>query len=94
VREQRMMLLLGTMSAEERVAAFLLNLSQRFAARGFSGSEFVLRMTREEIGSLLGIKLETVSRIFSRLQKEALIEVDGKHVRIVSIAGLQESIRC
>jgi CRP/FNR family transcriptional regulator len=90
VREQRMMLLLGTMSAEERVAAFLLNLSQRFSARGFSGSEFVLRMTREEIGSLLGIKLETVSRIFSRLQREALIEIDGKHVRIVSIAGLQE----
>jgi len=90
VREQRMMLLLGTMSAGERVAAFLLNLSQRFAARGFSGSEFALRMTREEIGSLLGIKLETVSRIFSRLQKDALIEIDGKHVRIVSIAGLQQ----
>lgn len=93
VREQRMMLLLGTMSAEERVAAFLINLSQRFSARGFCGSEFVLRMTREEIGSLLGIKLETVSRIFSRLQKEALIEIDGKHVRIVSIAGLQELMR-
>jgi CRP/FNR family transcriptional regulator, anaerobic regulatory protein len=93
VREQRMMLLLGTMSAEERVAAFLINLSQRFAARGFSGSEFVLRMTREEIGSLLGIKLETVSRIFSRFQKEALIEIGGKHVRIVSIAGLQELMR-
>ena len=90
VREQRMMLLLGTMSAGERVAAFLLNLSQRFAARGFSGSEFALRMTREEIGSLLGIKLETVSRIFSRLQKDELIEIDGKHVRIVSIEGLQQ----
>jgi CRP/FNR family transcriptional regulator len=93
VREQRMMLLLGTMSAEERVAAFLLNLSQRFAARGFSGSEFVLRMTREEIGSLLGMKLETVSRIFSRLQKDGLIEIDGKHVRIVSVDGLRELMR-
>jgi CRP/FNR family transcriptional regulator len=93
VREQGMMLLLGTMSAEERVAAFLLNLSQRFSARGFSGSEFVLRMTREEIGSLLGMKLETVSRIFSRFQKDKLIEIDGKHVRIVSIAGLQELMR-
>jgi CRP/FNR family transcriptional regulator len=93
VREQRMMLLLGTMSAEERVAAFLLNLSQRFAARGFSGSEFVLRMTREEIGSLLGMKLETVSRIFSRLQKDRLIEIDGKHVRIVSVDGLRELMR-
>lgn len=93
VREQRMMLLLGTMCAEERVAAFLLNLSQRFSARGFSASEFVLRMTREEIGSLLGMKLETVSRIFSRFQKDALIEIDGKQVRIVSIAGLQELMR-
>jgi CRP/FNR family transcriptional regulator, anaerobic regulatory protein len=93
VREQRMMLLLGTMSAEERVAAFLLNLSQRFSARGFSGSEFVLRMTREEIGSLLGMKLETVSRIFSRLQRDTLIEIEGKHVRIVSIEGLRELMR-
>jgi CRP/FNR family transcriptional regulator len=93
VREQRMMLLLGTMSAEERVAAFLLNLSQRFAARGFSGSEFVLRMTRDEIGSLLGMKLETVSRIFSRFQKNMLIEIEGKHVRIVSIEGLRTLTR-
>ena len=93
VREQRMMLMLGTMSAEERVAAFLVNLSQRFSARGFSASEFVLRMTREEIGSLLGMKLETVSRIFSRLQRDALIEIDGKHVRIVSIEGLHELTR-
>lgn len=93
VREQRMMLMLGTMSAEERVAAFLLNLSQRFSARGFSASEFVLRMTREEIGSLLGMKLETVSRIFSRLQKDALIEIDGKHVRIVDLDGLRELTR-
>jgi len=90
IREQRMMLLLGSMSAEERVAAFLVNLSQRFAARGFSSSEFVLRLTREEIGSMLGIKLETVSRIFSRLQKGALIQIDGKHVRIVNAAGLQQ----
>jgi CRP/FNR family transcriptional regulator len=54
VRETDMMLLLGSMRAEERLAAFLLNLSQRFAARGYSASEFNLRMTREEIGSYLG----------------------------------------
>ena len=52
------MLLLGSMSAEERLAAFLPNLSQRFAARGYSPNEFRLRMTREEIGSYLGLKLD------------------------------------
>jgi CRP/FNR family transcriptional regulator len=89
VREQRMMLLLGSMRAEERVSAFLLNLSERLTARGYSPSDFVLRLTREEIGSLLGMKLETVSRIFSKFQKAGLIEIDGKHVRIVSIEGLR-----
>jgi len=89
VREQRMMLLLGSMRAEERVAAFLLNLSERFTVRGYSPSAFVLRLTRDEIGSLLGMKLETVSRIFSKFQKASLIEIEGKHVRIVSIAGLR-----
>ena len=88
VREQRMMLLLGSMNAEERVSAFLLNLSERLTARGYSPSHFVLRLTREDIGSLLGMKLETVSRIFSKFQKAGLIEVDGKQVRIVSINGL------
>ena len=89
VREQQMMLLLGSMRAEERVAVFLLNLSERFTALGFSPSEFVLRMTREEIGSLLGMKLETVSRTLSRFQRDGLIEVEGRHVRIVSAAGLR-----
>jgi CRP/FNR family transcriptional regulator len=89
VREQRMMLLLGSMRADERVSAFLLNLSERLTARGYSPSDFVLRLTRDEIGSLLGMKLETVSRIFSKFQKARLIEIDGKHVRIVSIGGLR-----
>jgi len=89
VREQQMMLLLGSMRAEERVATFLLNLSERFTALGFSPSEFVLRMTREEIGSLLGLKLETVSRTLSRFHKHGLIEVEGRHVRIVRVAGLR-----
>ncbi|HEX5803337.1 MAG TPA: cyclic nucleotide-binding domain-containing protein, partial [Azospira sp.] len=65
VRDHGVMMLLGTMRAEERLAAFLLNLSQRFTARGYSPAEFYLRMTREEIGSYLGLKLETVSRAFS-----------------------------
>jgi CRP/FNR family transcriptional regulator len=92
VRDQGVMLLLGSMRAEERLAAFLLNLSQRFVRRGFSASEFVLRMTREEIGSYLGMKLETVSRLFSRFHDEALIEVRQKHVRILDPVRLRELI--
>jgi len=89
VREHGVMLLLGTMRAEERLATFLLNLSQRFAARGYSPSEFNLRMTREEIGSHLGLKLETVSRAFSRFQDEGLISVQLKDIRILNVDGLR-----
>ncbi|HMV01510.1 MAG TPA: fumarate/nitrate reduction transcriptional regulator Fnr, partial [Rhodocyclaceae bacterium] len=89
VRDHGVMMLLGTMRAEERLAAFLLNLSQRFTSRGFSHSEFYLRMTREEIGSYLGLKLETVSRAFSRFQEEGFIAVQQKHIRILDIPGLK-----
>lgn len=90
VRDHGVMMLLGMMRAEERLAAFLLNLSQRFTARGYSPAEFNLRMTREEIGSYLGLKLETVSRTFSRFQEEGLIAVQQKNVRILNIPGLQK----
>ena len=89
VRDQSVMMLLGTMRAEERLAAFLLNFSQRFTARGYSATEFHLRMTREEIGSYLGLKLETVSRAFSRFQEDGFISVQQKHIRIVDFAGLR-----
>jgi CRP/FNR family transcriptional regulator len=89
VRDQGVMMLLGTMRAEERLAAFLLNLSQRFVARGYSPNEFHLRMTRDEIGSYLGLSLETVSRLFSRFQAEDLISVQQKHIRILDTTGLR-----
>lgn len=89
VRDQGVMMLLGTMKAEERLAAFLLNLSQRFTARGYSASEFHLRMTRDEIGSYLGLSLETVSRLFSRFQEDNLITVQQKHIKILDIPGLK-----
>lgn len=92
VREHGVMLLLGSMHAEERLAAFLLNLSQRFEARGYSRSEFVLRMTRAEIGSFLGLKLETVSRALSRFAQDGLIEVNQKHVRILKSEGLRSML--
>ncbi len=92
VRENGVMLLLGSMRAEERLAAFLLNLVQRLHARGFSPTELVLRMTREEIGSYLGLKLETVSRTFSKFVEDGIIEVKQRHVRIVKAEGLQEIV--
>ena len=92
VRDHGVMMLLGSMSAEERLGAFLLGLSRRFTARGYSASDFHLRMTREEIGSFLGLKLETVSRLFSRFQSDGLIEVQQKHIRIVNIQGLENLV--
>jgi CRP/FNR family transcriptional regulator, anaerobic regulatory protein len=90
VRDHGVMMLLGTMRAEERLAAFLLNLSQRFTARGYSPQEFHLRMTREEIGSYLGLKLETVSRAFSHFHEAGFISVQQKHIRILDIAPLKQ----
>jgi CRP/FNR family transcriptional regulator len=92
VRENGVMLLLGSMRAEERLAAFLLNLVQRLHARGFSQSEVVLRMTREEIGSYLGLKLETVSRTFSKFVDDGIIEVKQRHVRILNTDALREIV--
>jgi CRP/FNR family transcriptional regulator, anaerobic regulatory protein len=76
-------MLLANMRAEERLAAFLLNLLQRLHARGYSQSELILRMTREEIGSYLGMKLETVSRTFSKFSEDGIIEVKQKNIRIL-----------
>jgi CRP/FNR family transcriptional regulator len=89
VRDHGVMLLLGSMRAEERLAAFLLNLTKRLQARGFSATALVLRMTREEIGSYLGLKLETVSRTFSRMQDDGVLEVRQRQIRIVDAQALQ-----
>lgn len=92
VRDHGLMLLLVNMRAEERLAAFLLNLAQRLHARGFSRNELVLRMTREDIGSYLGLTLETVSRTFSKLAADGLIRLHRRHVHIVDHAGLQRMV--
>ncbi len=89
VREHGVMLLLGSMRAEERVASFLLNLLQRLHARGFSEAALVLRMTREEIGSYLGLTLETVSRTFSKFAEDGIIEVKHRQVRILDSQALR-----
>jgi CRP/FNR family transcriptional regulator len=92
VREHGVMLLLGSMRAEERLAAFLLNLVQRLHSRGFSQTELVLRMTREEIGSYLGLKLETVSRTFSKFVDDGIVEVNQRHVKILNAEALQRLV--
>jgi CRP/FNR family transcriptional regulator len=91
-RDQNMLLLLGSRSAEERVAVFLLDLADAFRTRGYSPSEFVLRMTREEIASYLGLKLETVSRLFSHLQEEGLIQIQGRAVKLLDLPALRHRI--
>ncbi len=93
VREHGMMMLLGNMSAEERLANFLVNLVQRLFARGQSQSEFILRMSREEIGSYLGLKLETVSRTFSKYSEEGIIEVKQKHIKILKPDSLKQLVK-
>jgi len=88
-QEASQMMVLGSLTAEERVAAFLLDVSSRNWQRGYSQAEFRLRMSREDMGSYLGITLETVSRILSRFQKRGLIDAQGKLIRICDIEGLQ-----
>jgi len=87
-----MMALLGRSTAEERVASFLLSLSDRFKRRGFSATDFFLSMSRQEIGSYLGLALETVSRLFTRFQDEKILKVERKHVQIVDIERLRSMV--
>jgi len=88
--EQQMMLLLSKKNAEERVATFLVKLSMRFKARGYSETSFRLSMSRNEIGNYLGLAVETVSRIFTRFQKSELLQVEGKEVHIEDLDKLYE----
>lgn len=89
VRDHSLMVLLGLTEAAARLTAFLLDLSQRHAARGYSPREFHLRMTRGEIASFLGVTLETISRTFSSFQRRGFIEVNLRHIRITDLEGLQ-----
>jgi CRP/FNR family transcriptional regulator len=92
MRDQGLMLLLAGMKADARLSAFLIGLSQRFANLGYSAVRFRLRMTREEIGSYLGLKLETVSRTFSRLQDDGVLEVKQRQIRIVDQNALRQIV--
>ena len=91
-RDHGLMLLLGRMSAEERIAAFLLSVSEAYQRRGYAAEDFRLRMTREEIGSFLGLTLETVSRMTSRLQREGLLRVNGRDMHLSRPAELRQRV--
>jgi CRP/FNR family transcriptional regulator, anaerobic regulatory protein len=92
MRDQGAMLMLGSMRAEERLAVFLLNLADRYRRRGYSSTEYTLRLTRAEIGSYIGLKLETVSRVFSRLQEEGLIQVQGRSIKLLDPVSLKRMV--
>jgi len=91
-RDQGLMLLLGGMDAQQRLAAFLLSLSKRYQRLGYAATRFSLRMTREEIGSYLGLTLETVSRLFSRLHREGLLSVHQREIELKDMAKLRELV--
>lgn len=88
-REQNVMLLLGNMRAEQRFAVFLINLSARYAARGYSSTSFQLRMSREDIGNYLGLTIESISRLLSRFKKQGLLTVDKREVTLLEPALLK-----
>lgn len=92
VRSHQVLLALGSMRSEQRLAAFLINLSQRLTALGYSSSEFIMRMSREEIGNYLGLTLETVSRLFSRFAREGMIRVNQREIKILDLAALNELV--
>lgn len=89
IREQTMVSMLGSLSAEARVGRFLVSLSERFSEMGYSGKEFNLRMTRQEIGSYLGLTLETVSRTLSAFNEIGLISVDQRAIGLKDINALR-----
>ncbi len=86
--DEDMFTLLGKRSAEERLASFLISLSERFSRRGFSASDFHLSMSRHEIGNYLGLAVETVSRLFTRFQEERVIKVERRHIQLLAMNQL------
>ena len=90
VQDQNAFQILANMRSEARLAAFILDLGKRFSQLGYSSNTFVLRMTREEIGSYLGLSLETVSRLFSRFQEDGLVDIQTRHLQITNPDGLAD----
>jgi CRP/FNR family transcriptional regulator, anaerobic regulatory protein len=89
-REQNAMLLLGNMRAEQRFAAFLVNLSSRYAMRGYSATSYQLRMGREEIGNYLGLTIESISRLLSKFKKQGLVTVHHREIELLDLTTLKK----
>jgi CRP/FNR family transcriptional regulator len=89
-RSHQLVVSLGVLRSEQRLAAFLVNMSQRLSILGYSSSEFILRMSREEIGNYLGLTLETVSRLFSRFARENLIRIHQREVKLLDLPALRD----
>lgn len=90
INDQRLVALIGKNSADERLATLLMSISARNAKRSLSELRFRLPMSRADIGNYLGLTVETVSRVFSRFQKQRLLKVDKKEIEILDLGGLQE----
>lgn len=88
--DHSIMKLLGSMSAEQKLAVFLTSLSARFNMLGYSPTSLFLKMSREEIGNYLGLTLETVSRTFRKLQDDGLLDVQRRHIQIRDLKALQQ----
>lgn len=88
-REQSVMLLLGNMRAEQRFAAFLVNLASRYTTRGYSSTNFQLRMSREDIGNYLGLTIESISRLLSKFKKQGLLKVNNREIELLDLTMLK-----
>ncbi|HEX4884172.1 MAG TPA: helix-turn-helix domain-containing protein [Casimicrobiaceae bacterium] len=92
VADHRAMLLLGSRTAEERVASFIIETAERLSARGYATTDIGLWMTREDIGSFLGLELETISRVLGRLQRRRLVDVHRRHLHVVDGEALRRLV--
>lgn len=88
-RDQGMMMMMGSSSAEQRLVRFLLNLRERLLKRGFDGDQLCLPMTRQDIGNYLGLAFETVSRQLAHLQDIGMLHIENKNIRLLDIDGLE-----
>ncbi|TFW23578.1 cyclic nucleotide-binding domain-containing protein [Massilia arenosa] len=89
LREQSVMLFLGNIRADQRMAMFLLSLGKRYAARGFSGSRYQLRMSREDIGAYLGLTIESVSRLLVKFRNNGWIKLQQREVELLDRTSLE-----
>ena len=89
-RSHQLVMAVGVLRSDQRLASFLMNLSQRLMSLGYSSTRFVLRMSREDIGNYLGLTIETVSRLFSKFACINLIRVSQRDIELLDLPALSE----